>query len=135
MGRHYHSIIPETFLQNMHAVIPVPLHTIRHLKRGYNQAEYIARGIIACSSGLEYLPDVLVRRRWTKTQTKLTKDRRKENMEGAFYVPPQKRGLLHGKNVILVDDVVTTGATVGACAQAPIDLGCGAVRVLSLAKD
>jgi len=43
MGRHYHSIIPETFLQNMHAVIPVPLHTIRHLKRGYNQAEYIAR--------------------------------------------------------------------------------------------
>jgi ComF family protein len=135
MGMRYYALIPPEFLATMHAVVPVPLHRIRRMQRGYNQAEYIARGIIAGCNGLEYLPDVLVRKRWTKSQTKLTKERRRENMDGAFRVPPSKRDMLHDKNIILVDDVVTTGATVSACAQALVDAGCGVVRVLSLARD
>jgi len=117
------------------AVVPVPLHPLRHLKRGYNQADYFARGILFNNGTCDYFPDVLKRKRWTKTQTKLSRERRHNNMEGAFCVPLSQRVRVRDKTVVVVDDVVTTGATVSACAQALLDAGTAKVRVLSLARD
>jgi competence protein ComFC len=135
MGQHSRSLIPASFFDNVQAVVPVPLHPLRRLKRGYNQTDYFARGILSRDGGCEYLPEVLKRKRWTKTQTKLSKEQRRKNMDGAFCVPMKHRSLLLDKNIVVVDDVVTTGATVSACTQALLDAGCASVKVLSLARD
>jgi predicted amidophosphoribosyltransferase len=60
---------------------------------------------------------------------------RRQNVKGAFSVAPGKRNCIKNKNIILVDDIVTTGATTGECAKALIAAGCGKIRVLSLARD
>lgn len=110
------------------AVIPVPLHWRRLRKRGYNQAECIARGIASALSDsmqrtVRVLPAALKRRRYTKTQTRLKESEKAKNVQGAFELPRRielpaeaaspRDGLFH---VLLVDDVLTTGATLAACA-------------------
>ena len=135
IGQRSSSLVPASFFDNVHAVVPVPLHPLRRLRRGYNQADYFARGMLSAYSDCEYLPDALKRRRWTKTQTKLTKELRRKNMAGAFCVPVSQRLQIKDKNIVVVDDVVTTGATVSACTQALLDAGCASVKVLSLARD
>lgn len=96
-------------------IIPVPLYWSRKWKRGYNQAEVIARGI-ARSLPAEVRTDILSRRRHTKTQTRLSVEEKAANVKSAFRsvkkVPPDIR------HILLVDDVFTTGATLNACWQA-----------------
>jgi ComF family protein len=120
----------------MHAVVAVPLHFFRIMTRGYNQAEFLAKGFTAASaSRLESIENALVRKRATKTQTRLSRSRRKRNVQGAFVVSPAKRRLIENKNIILVDDIITTGATTGECAAALLAAGSGIIRVLSLVRD
>ena len=99
------------------AIIPLPLHVARKRERGYNQSEQIARGM-AKALGLRVRPDVVRRVRYTSTQTVLDSDERKANMEGAFAVMPGRIEAIRDRGVLLVDDVITTGATLGACAMA-----------------
>jgi ComF family protein len=136
MGKTYTRLVPISFFEGMDAMVAVPLFFLRKLKRGYNQAEHFARGI---ASGLEkkslYMPNILVRRRHTKTQTKLSRSLRQTNVEGAFIVPNRKRALVRNKNIIIVDDIVTTAATTRECCLALLAAECGKVRVLSLARD
>lgn len=90
-------------------IIPVPLHWRRKWQRGYNQAEQIAKGM-AEAMGLELRTDILVRRHHTRTQTRLSGQARWKNVSAAFQLakmPP--------RHVLLVDDVITTGATLEAC--------------------
>ncbi|HEX7510267.1 MAG TPA: phosphoribosyltransferase family protein, partial [Chitinivibrionales bacterium] len=84
---------------------------------------------------VEFLPNILVRKRSTKTQTRLSRSRRAANVAGVFTVHQGKRKLLQGKNIVIVDDIVTTCATTAECARALRDAGCGTIRVLSLARD
>lgn len=99
-------------------VVPVPLHLRKRLSRGYNQAEYIAEGI-AAAMGLTVDRKSVVRRRHNKSQTERSKSERWENVSGIFAVRnPQN---LVGKHILLVDDVLTTGATIISCAQAILD--------------
>lgn len=96
--------------QNADCVIPVPLSWKRRLKRGYNQAEWIARGV-ADATGIPLCLDVLVRRKSNETQTHKSASQRQENTRGIF-VAKRGRTNLDGKTVLLVDDIMTTGATI-----------------------
>ncbi|MCB0622501.1 MAG: ComF family protein [Saprospiraceae bacterium] len=96
-------------------VAPVPLHPIKLRKRGYNQAEWIARGV-AESLGKPLRTDVLYRPRFAETQTRKSRMERVLNTESAFLV--RSAAELQGRHLLLVDDVLTTGATLEACALA-----------------
>ncbi len=136
MGRAFGEAVPASFFEGMDAMVPVPLHFFRSLKRGYNQAAYFARGVARCrKEAVAYLPDVLVRKRITKTQTKLSRSLRQANVAGAFAVRKRKKGLVSNRNVIIIDDIVTTAATTAECARALLSAGCEKIRVLSLARD
>ncbi|MDM7925121.1 MAG: ComF family protein [bacterium] len=113
------------------AVVPVPLHPVRRRERGYNQSERIAEGF-AGIYGLPVRGDLIDRRRATKTQTGLTGEERQVNVSGAFRVrrPEAVRGL----SLLVVDDVVTTGATLNACARALKEAGAGSVTGFALAR-
>ncbi len=116
-------------------LVPVPLHSVKQLERGYNQSETICRGI-SSECGLEHAPDLLRRRRYTISQSaaRLHRDQRRGNMIDAFSVNPAAIELLRGRPVIIVDDLVTTGATMGECAAALIEHGFLDVRFLALSR-
>lgn len=108
------------------AIAPVPLHPLRLLRRRYNQAAEIARPLAALT-GTPYLPDALVRRRATATQGGKSGSGRRRNVAGAFEVPAAGRRQVEGLRILLIDDVLTTGATAEGCARAL--KAAGAVRV------
>lgn len=108
------------------AIAPVPLHPLRLLARRYNQAAEIARPL-AAMSGVPYLPDALVRRRRTASQGGKSGQGRRRNVAGAFEVPSRRAVQVAGKRILLVDDVLTTGATAEGCARAL--KAAGAIRV------
>jgi ComF family protein len=114
-------------------VVPVPLHRARFLFRGFNQAAELARAL-AARSGLEYAPQALTRVRSTRQQIGLGQAQRERNVRGAFRVPDGARIHIQGRRVLLVDDVLTTGATVSACARALKRSGARAVDVLAFAR-
>jgi ComF family protein len=116
------------------AVIAVPLHWTRYRKRGYNQAEWFAKGI-ADQAALPLLTKTLLRSRGTGTQTKLDKSERRDNMKNAFRVDLKYQDVIIGKRVLLADDVVTTGATTASCAEALLESGCSSVGIVSIARD
>jgi ComF family protein len=113
-------------------IIPVPLHKAKYRDRTYNQSEYIAKGVSQILN-TETVNDCVIRTRFTGTQTKLSKPERKENVRGAFEVNPKYADNLRGKNIILVDDVITTGATILECASALKKASAGKVWVCSAA--
>ncbi|HEX9953251.1 MAG TPA: phosphoribosyltransferase family protein [Rubricoccaceae bacterium] len=110
-------------------VVPVPLASVRLLERGYNQSAALAEGA-AAALGAEYRPERLVRTRSTRTQTALTAAQRRANVDGAFAVPHPEA--LTGLHVLLVDDVLTTGATLIAAARPLAEAG-ATVTVAALA--
>lgn len=115
------------------AVVFVPLHWRKRWRRGFNQAELLAR-LIARKRGLPVW-NVLRRKRWTATQAGLANAGRRRNVAGAFAVKNNRRSRqLAGKRILLIDDVMTTGATAGACAVALKRGGAGSVSLLTLAR-
>lgn len=110
------------------AIVPIPLHPKRERLRGFNQARILAAAVSA-RCGLPML-DALVRTRPTKTQTHLTRSGRKANVSGAFSV---KADVL-GRSLLLLDDVVTTGATANACAEALKASGATRVSLATAAR-
>ena len=95
-------------------LIPVPLHNSRYRERGFNQSDILAEGISKVI-GLSVLKSVLKRKKNTKDQTRLSPQEREKNVRGAFVVTEPER--INGKKIILVDDVITTGATLSECAR------------------
>jgi ComF family protein len=120
-------------LEQADAVAPVPLHRLRLLARRYNQAAEIARPL-ARRAGLAFLPDSLVRARRTESQAGRSGSGRRRNVQGAFAVPEARRKTVKGRRVLLVDDVLTTGATLDACARALLKAGARAVDAVVVAR-
>lgn len=112
-------------------VVPVPLHSARRRKRDFNQSEELSRRVAGYFCWT-HAPLALSRIRATPPQVGMTRAERLGNMEGAF-APGTQAGLAAGKPVLLVDDVATTGATLGAAGQALRTLGAAAVHGLVLA--
>jgi len=115
------------------AVVPVPLHRWRLLSRRYNQAAEVGRRLSA-ASGLAYLPDALTRPRATATQGGRSASGRRRNVAGAFAVPASRRTQVEGKRILLVDDVLTTGATADACARVLKAAGAADVTLAVIAR-
>lgn len=114
-------------------IAPVPLHWTRLLRRRYNQAALLALAI-GRAERIVVAVDVLQRRRRTARLAGLGPKDRARTVTGAITVPPARRGQVTGRRVLLIDDVLTTGATVDACARALLDAGAPAVDVLTLAR-
>jgi ComF family protein len=112
------------------AVAPVPLHWWRRFRREFNQAEILSLPL-AQSWGLPHLPRAAIRKRLTLPQSRLSGDQRTANMKGMF---EPGCDILRGARVLLVDDVMTTGATLSACADALLRGGAYSVSAMTLAR-
>jgi ComF family protein len=111
-------------------VIPVPLGSQRERQRGYNQAALIALPL-ALKLQLPYNPRILKRIRETQSQVELSLKERQINLEGAFHAQRQP---IDGKQILIIDDVTTSGSTLNACAEALIEVGAKAVYGLTIAQ-
>jgi ComF family protein len=117
--------------QKWDLIVPVPLHPLKEREREFNQAETLASHL-SVATEIPLNEHLLRRVAPTKTQTLLTREQRSKNMRGAFQALPSAK--LDGQNVVLVDDVFTTGATTSACARALRAAGAGAVCVWTVAR-
>ena len=114
-------------------VVPVPLHWTRRWRRGYNPAALLARGV-ARELALPILPRALVRRRRGRHQVGLGRRDRLAALAGVFAARPSAARHLRGRSILLVDDVVTTGATLEACAAALRAAGASPITALALTR-
>ena len=119
-------------------VVPVPLHRTKNRQRGFNQARALAQGAIDALGHshpewkLTLAPSTLMRLRATETQAGLTPAQRRKNVRGAFKVTDP--AVVRGKSVLLIDDILTTGATARAAAQSLVKAGAASVYVATLAR-
>jgi ComF family protein len=114
-------------------LVPVPLHWRRAWHRRYNQSGALGRAIER-ASGVKLRGDILQRVRRTEQQVGLSRPQRASNVQGAFKVSPERQGEMAGRRVILIDDVLTSGATVDACARALLRAKAAQVDVLVFAR-
>lgn len=114
-------------------IVPVPLHRWRLWHRGYNQAAELAKAV-ARLSGVDLLVDAVERRRATQPSGGLNPSERRANVRAAFRIRPTKRAHLQGRAVVLVDDVLTSGATAEACARILLRAGAKSVDLLALSR-
>lgn len=120
-------------LEDADLIVPVPLHRWRLLKRRYNQAALIAEHA-ARRTGVTHLPDLLERHRATPSQGEMGPAARARNVAGAFRLNPRHAERVKGSRIVLVDDVLTTGATITACAKVLRRGGAARIDVLTLAR-
>lgn len=114
-------------------ITPVPLHPWRLLKRRYNQSALLAQNLIQKENDSLYVPDLLIRTKHTAMQSGAIA-KRKKNVSKAFALNPAHNDTVTGKNILLIDDVYTTGSTVNACAKALKKAGAAKIYVLCVAR-
>ena len=111
-------------------LIPIPLYKRRYLERGYNQSTLLARGIAQVIDG-SLREDVLIRKRPTRSQTGLSHEERQQNVASAFSINNPE--YITEKPILLIDDVMTTGATILSAAKVLHEAGAGSIHVATLA--
>lgn len=126
---------PEDVVRERAALIPVPLAAVKQRARGYNQAERLAAAV-ARQWGIPVWDDVLIRTRATPSQTRLTPGERLANVHGAFALKHagDAASRIRGQHLILVDDVLTTGATLNACAASLFGAGARTLSYLTFGR-
>lgn len=119
-------------LKTYDIIIPVPLNNIRKRQRGYNQTELIAKELVKSFKNLEYM-NILIKTKNTVPQSTLNKQQRQKNLKNAYKLKENTR--INNKNILLFDDIYTTGTTANECAKILKTLGKNKISVLSIAKD
>jgi ComF family protein len=120
-------------LADAELIVPVPLHWRRQWARRFNQSALLAE-LVAKASGRAVAHGALKRVKATPQQVGLDKSERAQNVQGAFRVPPEAKAEVAGRKLVLIDDVLTSGATVDACARALLRAGAASVDVLAFAR-
>ncbi|MFN3889814.1 MAG: ComF family protein [Beijerinckiaceae bacterium] len=120
-------------LAGAHVLVPIPLHRRRLFSRRFNQAAALAQAVSA-ASGVPADPLALARIKATVPQVGLTRAQRADNVQGAFRVPDEARPRIAGRRVVLIDDVMTSGATANACGRALLRGGAEQVDLLVFAR-
>lgn len=123
-----HSLVSQSEM-----IIPVPLHYRRFVQRRFNQSALLA-ATLSRQCGLPMIPDAMLRTRHTQPQASLSRNQRLKNVQGAFRVHPKHALRLAGKRVLLIDDVMTTSATIHACCMALSRAKVSQIYVLTLAR-
>ena len=123
----------QQLLQDADLIAPVPLYRWRLIARRFNQSALLG-AMLSRDCTAAWMPDLLVRARATKSQARLSASERRKNVRGAFRLRKRHTSIVDGKSVLLVDDVITTGATVDACVRALKSGGAKSVDVLTLAR-
>jgi ComF family protein len=123
----------EEILKEADCLVPVPLHRRRLMWRQFNQAQALAAAV-GKSSGKTVEPFLLDRIKRTKPQIGLSRAQRADNVQGAFAVPDEAKPFVEGRRIVLIDDVLTTGATINAAARALLRAGAARVDVLVFAR-
>ena len=111
-------------------IIPIPLHQLKKAERGYNQSFYIAKGIGKILD-IPFSDRVVKRIKYTESQTTMTLNEREENISGAFKVI--NRNSVNGKTILIIDDVITTGATISECGKVLLEAGAKNIYAASVA--
>jgi ComF family protein len=114
-------------------VVPTPLAPARERERGFNQSALLGRAL-ASRWKIPFVSDCVVRARATATQTRLTPEERRGNVSGAFRATPNAREQLRGAHVVLVDDVITTGATLSECAATLFESGARIISIVTFGR-
>ena len=122
-----------SFLKNYAIIIPVPISKKRKQQRGYNQSELIAKKLANSLENVKCITNVLYKKINTKPQSILNKEERKSNIKGAYEV--RNKQIIVNKNILLLDDIFTTGNTVQECSKVLKEAGAKNVDILTLAKD
>ncbi len=125
----------QDYFKDIDYMIPVPLHWTRLFKRRYNQAALLCLCLKKVEPNLPYYAPYFLRRvKRTESQGRKTAEKRKLNLESAFIVPIRYQKNLQGKTILLIDDVMTSGATAEECSRVLYTAGCASVKVLTIAK-
>jgi ComF family protein len=130
LGEMFGEQLKETNFKDIDLIVPIPLHKAKLRKRGFNQSEIIAQGI-SVSLGKPVAGKALKRKTHTATQTKKGRYERWENVEGIF--EPRDQELLQNKHILLIDDVITTGATLEAAGNAILEIKGAKLSIATLA--
>jgi ComF family protein len=130
LGKRFGAELKKTEFAAIDAIVPVPLHKKKLKKRGYNQSEYLARGL-AQSLQKPVISNVLIRNKFTETQTKKSKFDRWQNVSDIFIVNDNNQ--FEGKHILIVDDVVTTGSTLEVAAAEILKCNNTRVSIATLA--
>lgn len=124
-------LMKSEFYKDIDLIIPIPLHKEKLKKRGYNQAFMLAKGV--CDKvGVDMAEDVLVKTKRTREQKSLSKYERKKNLSNSFEIRNEEK--IKGKNVLIIDDVFTTGQTINLSSEMLIESGADGVYFMSLAS-
>ncbi len=133
LGRLMAARLPEPNGDRAPLLVPVPLHRLRLWQRGFNQAALLAREVANNGKGI-VLVDGLIRRKRTRSLGGLGRADREKALSGAIAMRPSRRAIIADRDIVLVDDVFTSGATSEACVDALLDGGARSVRVLCFAR-
>ena len=123
-------ILPSGFFDGIDALVPLPLNKSRYRERGYNQSERLAYGI-SLATGIPVETKYVIRRSFKSSQTSLSKIERPDNVRDVFCLG-EKANEMSGKHILVVDDVVTTGATTAACAKVVLQIPNTKVSIFAL---
>ncbi len=127
VGRSLNSVFKKW---RINLILPVPLHPLKKAERGYNQSLYITKSL-SREVKIPFSTRILKRVRFTQSQTTMTLKERQKNVQGAFKVLHVER--IKGKNILLIDDVITTGATISECGKVLLNAGASKVYAASAA--